>query len=134
MSVIINRLDSDWDISLLTSLGDIVVMMTIIALLLKFRSYQARYLQTLTAMAGTSCFLALVGFPVIWWFYQLEADAVSSSLVMIFMVALLFWNLMVMAHIFRLSLDIKAGTAAMLSVATTLISLVVTGLIMSGVA
>ena len=134
ISVIINRLESNWNLSLLISLADILFMITIIALLLKFRSYQARYLQTLIAMAGTSCFFAIIGFPIMWWFYQIEAATISNSLVMIFIVILLFWHLMVMTHIFRQSLEVKAGTAAILSVTTAIMSLVVTGLIMSGVA
>jgi len=50
------------------------------------------------------------------------------------MIALMFWSLMVTAHIFRQSLAIKASTAAMLTIAYTVIALLVTGLVMSGVA
>jgi len=134
LGIAVNSLDSDLNTSLFVSLADVVVMMIATALLLKFRGYQTRYIQTLTAMAGTGSCIALIGFPIIWWFYQIDAEQQATSLAMLLMVALMFWSLMVMAHIFRQSLDIKAGTAAMLTISYTVVTLLVTGLVMSGVA
>jgi len=134
LAIVINQIDSEWNISLFVSLADILFLMVAVALLLKFRGYQTRYVQTLTALAGTGSCIAIIGLPIVWWFYQVEAEQQATSVVMLLMVALMFWSLMVMAHIFRQSLEIKAGTAAMLTIAYTIVALLVTGLVMSGVA
>jgi len=134
LAIVINQIDSEWNISLFISLADILFLMVIVAILLKFRGYQSRYIQTLTALAGTGSCIALIGVPIIWWFYQIEAEQQATSIAMLLMVALMFWSLMVMAHIFRQSLEIKAGTAAMLTITYTVVALLVTGLVMSGVA
>jgi len=134
LSVAINRLDSDLNTSLFVSLAEVFLMMAVTGLLLKFRGHQSRYNQTLTALAGTGSLIAIVGFPVIWWFFQIEPEQQAMSYAMLLMVVLMFWSLMVTAHIFRQSLDIKPGTAAMLTIAYTVVTLLVTGLVMSGVA
>lgn len=134
LGIAINRLDNDWSTSLFVSLAEVLLMLSVTGLLLKFRGYPARYNQTITALAGTGSFITIVGFPVIWWFYQIEPEQQATSYVMLLMVALMFWSLMVTAHIFRQSLDIKAGTAAVLTVIYTMITLLLTGLVMSGVA
>jgi len=134
MSIMVNQLDSDLNTSLFISLADVLFIMVATGALLKIRGYQARYTQTLTALAGTGICIALLGFPIIWWFYQVPAEQQATSLAMLLMIALMFWSLMVTAHIFRQSLAIKASTAAMLTIAYTVIALLVTGLVMSGVA
>ncbi len=134
LGIVVNLLDSDLNTSLFVSLADVLLLMLAVGILLKFRGYQARYIQTLTALAGTGVCIALIGLPIIWWFYQIEPEQQATSYAMLLMVALMFWSLMVMAHIFRKSLDIKAGAAALLTIAYTVTALLVTGLVMSGVA
>jgi len=134
LGVIVNRLDSDWNTSLFVSLADVLVLMIVAGLLLKFRGFEPRYTQTVTALAGTGSCIAIIGFPIIWWFYQIEPTQQATSYAMLLMVALMFWSLMITAHIFRKSLEIKAGTAAMLTIAYTVLALLVAGLVMSGVA
>jgi len=134
ISIVINQIDSDWNMSLFISLTDVLFLMLSTMLLLKFRGFQSRYVQTLTALAGSGSCIAVIGLPIIWWFYQIEPEQQATSYVMLLMIALMFWSLMVMAHIFRQSLDIKAGTAAMLTIAYTIIALLITGIVMSGVA
>lgn len=134
LGIAINQLDSDLNTSLFVSLADVLVLMIATGVMLKLRGYQSRYTQTLTALAGAGSCIALIGFPIIWWFYQIEPEQQPTSYAMLLMVALMFWSLMVTAHIFRQSLEIKAGTAVVLTVIYTVITLLVTGLVMSGVA
>lgn len=134
LGIAVNQLDSDLHTSLFVSLADVLVMMIATGLLLKLRGFQARYTQTLTALAGTGSCIAIIGMPIIWWFYQIKAELQPTSYAMLLMVGLMFWSLMVMAHIFRQSLEIKASTAAMLTIAYTVVTLLVAGLVMSGVA
>jgi hypothetical protein len=134
LGVMVNQLDASWKISLLVSLADVFVMLIAVILLLNFRGFQARYIQVVTALAGAGCCMTIVGFPIIWWFYQIDPEQQAASFTLLLMVALLIWGLMVVAQIFRESLDIKSGTATMITIAYILLSIVVTGLIMSGVA
>lgn len=130
----ISRIDSAWNISIMTSLADTLFMIIFIKLLLYIKGMQARYLQTLTALAGASIILNIIGFPLMLWLNQTDKLQQGTSIAMLFLVALMFWSLMVIAHIFRHALDIKAGVAAMLAVGYTILSLIVLGLTLSGVA
>jgi sensor histidine kinase regulating citrate/malate metabolism len=57
-----------------------------------------------------------------------------AGVAMLLLVALLIWSLMVNAHIFRTALEIKPSSAVMLTVAYTILSLMLVGLAVSGVA
>ncbi|PHS68117.1 MAG: hypothetical protein COB23_09750 [Methylophaga sp.] len=133
LGIAIGRIDSTWNASLFISLADLLVMMLAINVLLRFRGFQARYQQTVTAMAGAGCCLGIIGFPVLVLFYQVGEQARFSSIAMLLMVGLMFWSLMVTAHILRKSLEIKPGTAAAITIAYTVLSLLVAGLALSGV-
>jgi len=135
LGVIIGRIDDDWSTSVAVSLTDLLMMVIVMNLLLKLRGLQPRLQQTLTAMAGAGSCLAVIGIPIIWAFSQMtEQDEIKNTIILMLMITFMFWNLMVNAHIFRHALDIKANTAAMITVAYTVLSIVVVGLTMSGVA
>ncbi|HHA18146.1 MAG: hypothetical protein DRQ39_08295 [Gammaproteobacteria bacterium] len=134
VGVVISRIDSAWDASLFTSLTDILVMIVVTGLLLQFRGFKARFQQTVTAMAGAGSCLGIVGIPVVLLFNQVSEQERLSSFAMLLMIALMFWSLMVTAHIFRRSLDIKPGAAAVLTIGYTIVSLLAVGLVISGVA
>lgn len=131
ISVLVGRTDSDWNISLLTGLAEVLVMMLLLWVILSVRSYQPRYQQSLMAMAGTGSFLGLIGVPVLMWFYQIPEADQPTSFPLLLVIALLFWSLMVTAHIFRKALDIRPGIAVLITVAYTIISLLAVGLTMS---
>lgn len=134
MGVVISRIDSSWVVSLFTSLTDILVMIVVTGLLLQFRGFKSRFQQTLTAMAGAGTCLGIVGAPVVLLFNQVSEQERVSSYAMLLMIAVMFWSLMVTAHIFRRSLEIKPGMAAVLTIAYTIVSLLAVGLVISGVA
>jgi hypothetical protein len=134
LGVIINQLDATWLTSLFVSLADVLIMVMVAYLLLNYRGFQARYTQTLTALAGTGCCISIIGFPILWQFYQLDSEKQAVSFLLLLLVALLLWSLMITAQIFRYSLDVKPGTATMITIIYIIISMVVTGLIMSGAA
>ena len=134
LGTLIGRISEDWAVSLATSLSDLFVMIIVTSLLLKIRGFQARARQTITAMAGAGSCLAIVGMPIVAWFYHTAEQEQMNGIALLFMVMLMFWSLMVTAHIFRYALEIKSSTAAMITVAYTVLSIVATGLAMSGVA
>lgn len=134
LSVLINLLDLAWGVGILVSFIDVLIMLVVVKLLLQFRGFQSRYQQTITALAGTGVCMSIVAYPVMWRFYQLEPEQQATSFSMLLMVAVLLWSLMIMAQILRQSLEVRAGTAMMITIAYIAITIVVTGLVMSGVA
>lgn len=134
IGIMISRIDTGWNASVLTSLTDTLFMIVAIKLALYFKSLQSRYLQTLTALAGSGIILNLIGYPLVIWLNQSDKLEREASIAMLFLVGLMFWSLMVIAHIFRQALDIKTGTAAIITVTYTALSILVLGLTLSGVA
>ncbi len=134
LMVIVNQLDVSWNTSLLISLADILVMIIFVRILLNFRNLKVRYVQVVTALAGSGCVMTIVAFPIMWWFYQTDPDQQATSIAMMMMIALLIWGLMVVAQIFRHALDVRSGTATIITIVYISISILVTGLVMSGVA
>ena len=68
------------------------------------------------------------------WLNQIDKVEQGTSIALLLMIALMFWSLMVIAHIFRQALDIKAGSAAVITIIYTALSIVILGLTLSGVA
>ena len=133
VSVLVGLTNADWMISIWTGLTETIFMMLVLWLILQFRGFQARYVQTLTAMAGSQIILGLISIPILTWFYQLEEIEQPKSLAMMLIMIVLFWSLMVTAHIFRKSLDIKPSRAVLITVIYSIVSLLAVGLVMSAV-
>ncbi len=134
LTVIVNQLDLSWNTSLLISVVDILVMIIFVSLVLNLHNLKVRYIQVITALAGSGCVMTIIAFPIIWWFYQVDPEQQAASFAMIIMIALLTWGFIVVAQIFRQALDVQLGRAMMVTVAYILISILATGLVMSGVA
>jgi hypothetical protein len=134
LGIIISRIDSAWDVSIISSLADTLFMIAAIGVMLHLKGLNTRYQQTLIALAGAGIILNLIGLPLMIWLNQIDKLEQGTSVALLLMIALMFWSLMVIAHIFRQALDIKAGSAAMITIIYTAMSLVVLGLTLSGVA
>ncbi|MFT7413607.1 MAG: hypothetical protein ACI9FO_000255 [Methylophagaceae bacterium] len=130
----IGRIDSAWNISVISSLADTLFMIAAVGLMLNFKGLSARYQQTLMALAGAGIILNVIGLPLLFWLNQIDKLEQGTSIALLLIIALMFWSLMVIAHIFRQALDIKAGSAAMITIIYTALSLLVLGLTLSGVA
>jgi hypothetical protein len=134
IGVLVSHIDYDWQISLVASFTDTLLLIAVCWLLLSIRGLMGRYTQTVTAMAGAGSVIAVIGMPVLWLFRQVEPQGQITSLVLLLVMVVVFWSLLVTAHIFRKALDVSAGMAAAITVAYTVVSLIVVGLSMSGVA
>tara|TARA_R110001606_G_scaffold395213_1_gene567025 strand:- start:11388 stop:11921 length:534 start_codon:yes stop_codon:yes gene_type:complete len=134
LGIMISRIDNAWNVSVISSLTDTLFMMAAIRLMLYFKDLQARYQQTLMAIAGAGIILDLIGLPLMSWLNQIDKVEQGTSIALLLMIALMFWSLMVIAHIFRQALDIKAGSAAVITIIYTALSIVILGLTLSGVA
>jgi hypothetical protein len=130
----VNLLDGSWQMSLWVSVTELLLMLGFAGLVLKLAGKLPRYQQTVTALAGTGTLLAIVAWPLLWFFYGLEEQAQPSNLLLIGLMAIMLWSLMVHAHIYRQALDIRVGSAVALTIGYTILAVVITGLVMSGVA
>jgi len=134
VGTLVSCVDYDWQVSLISSFADTMLMVLVCWSLLSLRGLTDRFNQTLTAMAGTGSLLGIIGLPVFVLFRQVEQQGQLTSLVLLLVLVIVFWSLFVTAHIFRNALNVKPGTAAILTVAYTILSLIVVGVAMSGVA
>jgi len=134
IGVAISLIDQSLEISLFSSLTDTLMLIAVSLLLLHFRGFKARFQQTVTALAGAGSCLGCVGYPVVYFFSQVKDHEQFAGLAMLLMIAVLLWSLMVTAHIFRNALEIKPGSAVMITIGYTIVSLMAVGLTISGVA
>ena len=134
VGVVVSQIDHEFIISLVASLADTTLLIVTCWFLLSVKGLGSRFLQTVTAMAGTGSVLGVIGIPVFWLFRQVEPHGQLTSLVLLMVLVVMIWSMLVTAHIFRNALDIKAGMAAIITVVYIIVSLVLVGLAMSGVA
>ncbi len=134
VGTLVSHVDHPWSAALFASLSDTLLLLSVCWLLVSVRGLSERFLQTATAMAGTGAIMGLFGLPIFLLFRQVESQGQLTSLVLLLVLILMFWSLFITAHIFRHALEIRPGMAAILTVAYTILSLVVVGLTISGVA
>lgn len=134
VGVAINLLDTNWTLSLTVSIADLIILLTFIWLLLRGYQHLPRLNQTLLALTGCGVLLGIVVMPFLAMFYQYdETEPMGNGLLLIMMVIML-WSLMVTAHILRRALDSSAPVAVGWTVLYVIVSIVGSGLVMSGVA
>ena len=90
---------------------------------------KARYLQTVTALIGTGIIFNLMAWPVLSFGGLEQASAVAGQLLSLVVIALISWEVLVTAHIFRNALDTKMTQAVLLSMALFLVTLTLSQLV-----
>lgn len=133
VSVLMNQIDMSLRISLWIGISDLVVLMTFLYLLLRTNNYLPRYQQTLMAMAGTGSLLGLLAMPLLWAFHQYAEQSDTANFILFALMLVMFWSLMVTAHIIRRALETTAPKAVALSVLYVVLAIIINGLVMSGV-
>lgn len=134
VSVLINQIDMSFRISLWSGISDLLVLMTFLYLLLRFNHFLPRYQQTLMAMAGTGSLLGLLAAPLLWAFHQYAEQSETANFILFALMVVMFWSLMVTAHIIRRTLETSAPKAVGLTVLYVFVAIIFNGLVMSGVA
>lgn len=81
-----------------------ILVLFFINLALWIRKFPERITQTVTAFTGSGFIVTLIAFPVIGWMSQ--PDMASNILFSAFWVALVIWETIIVANIFRHALDI----------------------------
>lgn len=108
--------------SLLAMLLDVLVMLAFVYVCLKAFNLQARFVQSVTALAAVGAVFQLLPLPLL---YQLqgmqEGEQIAPGL-SIFLLILVSWNLAVIAHIFRATFNIRLLAAMALTICYIVIS------------
>ncbi len=115
------------------ALGRVVLSLAVISVfsyvLLSALNMKARYLQTVTALIGTGIIFNLLAWPVLSFGNIEQASAIAVQLLSLVVIALISWEVLVTAHIFRNALDAKMTQAVLLSMALFLVTLTLSQLV-----
>lgn len=109
--------------ALLIGIIETSLLVSIIASLLYFTHHLPRLVQTLTALAGTGSLLSILSLPVIFWLYQVELNHGNPSFPLLLIIGLVFWNLLVYAHILSRAVSVPFWVGFMLTVIISYLSL-----------
>ncbi len=109
------RTGSGW----LTSFGmtalDTLFMVLFSWSVLRLTNKTARYMQALTALAGTGAVMGLVGLPLIRQAAQTHPGEGPGGALVLGWMLLLVWNLSVQAHIYRHALSSRYGVGLLVA-------------------
>ena len=109
------RASSGWQTSLAMTTLDMLIMVLFSWAVLRLTKKSARYLQTLTALAGTGAVLGLVGLPLIQQVAQVHPDEGPAGTLVLGWLVLLVWSILVQAHIYRHALSIRYGAGLLVA-------------------
>lgn len=103
------------------ALGRMLLSITIILffnyVLLSMLNLRARYMQTVSALVGTGIVFNLLAWPVLSYSGEEPASGALAVLISLLVLALISWEILVTAHIFRHTLNTKMTQAILLSMA-----------------
>lgn len=115
--LLLSLLNANLARSLLIVIVDVLMLVGLAYLILWIRMLTKRYLQTLTALAGTGAILELTALPLLYW-QNLSAttDGPGLFITSLLLWAWLIWNVIVVAHILRHTLSTSFFNGTLLSV------------------
>ena len=107
----------------------VLVMMLDLAVLLLFTWFclqafkkQARFIQTIIALAGIGTIFQLLAWPLLMQTESIKQSGETSAEVSLLLLIIISWNLAVIAHIFRQAFDIRMLAAFILTLAYVMIN------------
>lgn len=116
ISTVVGALDGDIIGAILQALVASVLLLASVALLLLLTSHRERFQRTATAVLGCDALITLAALPV-----SLLSDRVDGLGLLI--MGILFWNLVVFAHILKQSLGVGYTLSLALALIITFTSL-----------
>ena len=107
----------------LFALTQVLLYALIIWIILKLKGVQSRWLQTITALFGTSFFLQLIAIPFSSEINTIDSGSIkiSNDLLIIFVISI--WNLFIVAYILKQALENSFFAALVLAFFAQAISL-----------
>jgi hypothetical protein len=94
---------------------EILLLLAISFIMLKFSKHSERLLQTITALVGVNLFMGLVSIPVFALLPVSPAAEQPGSLTLQINLLLLFWNLAVISLIFKRAFEIRTLFAVIIA-------------------
>lgn len=118
--------------ALLEAVVEIILLAGLCYGLLSLTNHRARFVQTLTALAGTGALLTVVAFPLVIWIGQESARHEQGILSTLLFFGLVGWSLAVTAHVLRHALSVSRILGMLYATGYFVISIVMRGLLFSG--
>ncbi len=107
----------------------VIISLGLIVFTLKFllavTNHPERFVQALTAVIGSGFLFSLVVWPVLMWAYHLRDIDVNNSVPVLLYYIIAFWNIAVLAHIFRHALSKTLAVGAGIAILYVIINEVV---------
>lgn len=103
--VAVARSSLDWPAAVLSAVLETLFMAAIIYPILALQGYTERWLQTVTAVAGTNAVLVMLSLPLLAWLLRSQALEQDATVPALLFLGLIGWNVMVLGHIFRHALS-----------------------------
>lgn len=125
VGLVLSVITLPWGSAVLASLLDTMLLVAFGYTALTLRGLSARFIQTATALTGSLAVLGIVSLPLTVWLYQAEILHMDSGIPSGLLFAVLLWNVMVIAHIFRHALNATLGIALAISIAYLVVSLTI---------
>lgn len=120
LSILLAALSQSVDIAVLSGVLEVILIMIFSLALLQIRGKSSRWVQTVTALAGTGIIISLIALPLYVFIGVDASNDVSSSTAQAFGLLLLAilacWNITIMAHILRHALDVNFVLAIIIAI------------------
>lgn len=104
-SLIVARSGLPWGSAAQSAVAETLFMVAIIYLLVKIQGHPARWLQTVTAVAGTNIVLVVISLPLLVWLLSAQSAEADATVPALLFLGLIIWNVMILGHIFRHALS-----------------------------
>lgn len=125
LSIVTSALNMPLGQALIAAAVDVTLLITLTSFLLSLRGLSARITQTLTALAGTSVILSLFSIPMLIWLHMARSGQGDAAIPSLIMLALVIWNLLIIAHIFKHALSTLFAAGLLLAVGYFWLQLVI---------
>lgn len=132
LSTLLTALSYPLDDALLSSLVECGSFVLVTVAVLRLRGVGQRWMQTTTALTGSGSVLTLFAIPVFFWGDHVGHDAYFGAPTLL-AIALLTWNVAVVAHILRHALSVPFAVGVLAALAYLwIISVIVAGVLPMG--
>ena len=104
-SLVVARSSLAWAGAAQSAVAETLFMVAVIYLLLQVQGHPARWLQTVTAVAGANIVLVVISLPLLLWLLSVRATNMDATVPALLFLGLIIWNVMILGHIFRHALS-----------------------------
>ncbi len=125
LSLVTSGLNMPMNQALVAATIDLALLIALTTVILMLRGLGTRITQTLTALAGCSVILSLFSIPMLIWLHAARDSNGDAGIPSLMMLALVIWNLLIIAHIFRHALSTLFAAGLLLAIGYFWLQLVI---------